>query len=106
MCMFLCSVHEGAWGVRSSSLGQALQAAAACPACCTALGAACAPPSRPSCVPSRPAGKRARLPACLFDSLDRPDDCREYNHKRGFKCVFERGILHLYFNFQRQRYRR
>ena len=31
---------------------------------------------------------------------------REYNHKRGFKCVFERGILHLYFNFQRQRYRR
>lgn len=30
----------------------------------------------------------------------------EYNHKRGFKCVFERGILHLYFNFKRQRYRR
>ncbi|KAI7846452.1 hypothetical protein COHA_000063 [Chlorella ohadii] len=30
----------------------------------------------------------------------------EYNHKRGFKCVFERGILHLYFNFRRQRYRR
>ena len=31
---------------------------------------------------------------------------REYNHKRGFKCVFERGILHLYFNFSRPRYRR
>ena len=30
----------------------------------------------------------------------------EYNHKRGFRCVFERGILHLYFNFMRQRYRR
>eukprot|EP00887_Chlorella_sp_A99_P001190 scaffold14.g1190.t1 len=30
----------------------------------------------------------------------------EYNHKRGFKCSFERGILHLYFNFHRQRYRR
>jgi hypothetical protein len=30
----------------------------------------------------------------------------EYNHKRGFKCVFDRNILHLYFNFSRQRYRR
>ena len=30
----------------------------------------------------------------------------EYNHKRGFKCVFERGILHLFFNFKRPRYRR
>jgi hypothetical protein len=30
----------------------------------------------------------------------------EYSHKRGFKCTFERGILHLYFNFKRQRYRR
>ncbi|OQR93444.1 hypothetical protein ACHHYP_02534 [Achlya hypogyna] len=30
----------------------------------------------------------------------------EYSHKRGFKCVFERGILHLYFNFKRHRYRR
>jgi len=26
--------------------------------------------------------------------------------KRGFKCVFDRGILHLYFNFKRQFYRR
>ncbi|KDO31639.1 hypothetical protein SPRG_03559 [Saprolegnia parasitica CBS 223.65] len=30
----------------------------------------------------------------------------EYSHKRGFKCVYERGILHLYFNFKRHRYRR
>lgn len=30
----------------------------------------------------------------------------EYNHKRGFKCVFDRGVLHLYFGFQRYRYRR
>lgn len=30
----------------------------------------------------------------------------EYNHKRGFKCVFDRGVLHLYFNFRRYRYRR
>jgi hypothetical protein len=30
----------------------------------------------------------------------------EYSFKRGFKCTFERGILHLYFNFNRARYRR
>jgi hypothetical protein len=30
----------------------------------------------------------------------------ERSHKRGFKSVFERGILHLYFNFKRHRYRR
>ena len=30
----------------------------------------------------------------------------EYSHKRGFKCTFDRGILHLYFNFKRYRYRR
>lgn len=30
----------------------------------------------------------------------------EYAHKKGFKCSFERGIMHLYFNFQRPRYRR
>ncbi|KAL3620011.1 hypothetical protein CASFOL_034923 [Castilleja foliolosa] len=30
----------------------------------------------------------------------------EYSHKKGFKCTFERGILHVYFNFQRYRYRR
>lgn len=30
----------------------------------------------------------------------------EYSHKKGFKSTFERGILHLYFNFKRYRYRR
>ncbi|KAI3935842.1 hypothetical protein MKW92_020650 [Papaver armeniacum] len=30
----------------------------------------------------------------------------EYSHKKGFKCTFERGILHVYFNFIRYRYRR
>ena len=30
----------------------------------------------------------------------------EYAQKRGFRCVFERGILQLYFNFKRHRYRR
>jgi len=30
----------------------------------------------------------------------------EWSHKRGFKCVFDRGVLHLYFNFRRFRYRR
>ena len=26
--------------------------------------------------------------------------------RRGFKCTYDRGILHLYFNFKRARYRR
>jgi len=30
----------------------------------------------------------------------------EYSHRRGFKCVFDRGILQLWFNFKRFRYRR
>jgi hypothetical protein len=30
----------------------------------------------------------------------------EHNPKRGFKCVFDRGILNLYFSFARQWYRR
>ena len=30
----------------------------------------------------------------------------EYGHKRGFKCSFERGIMHLFVNFERPRYRR
>jgi len=30
----------------------------------------------------------------------------ETSHKRGFRCRFERGILQLYFNFKRHRYRR
>ena len=33
---------------------------------------------------------------------------REWEHARrhGFRCAFERGMLQLYFNFKRQRYRR
>jgi len=30
----------------------------------------------------------------------------EYSHKKGFKCVFSNGILHLWFNLKRYRYRR
>ncbi|KAJ0733140.1 putative cactin, central domain-containing protein [Helianthus annuus] len=30
----------------------------------------------------------------------------EYSHKKGFKCTFERGILHVYFNFKRYRLQR
>ncbi|PIA54878.1 hypothetical protein AQUCO_00901050v1 [Aquilegia coerulea] len=30
----------------------------------------------------------------------------ENSHKKGYKCTFERGILHVYFNFKRYRYRR
>jgi hypothetical protein len=30
----------------------------------------------------------------------------EHSHKKGFKCTFERGILHLWFSFKRYRYRR
>lgn len=30
----------------------------------------------------------------------------ERAHRRGFKCLFERGILSLYFNFKRLLYRR
>ena len=30
----------------------------------------------------------------------------DYGQKNGYKSVFERGILHLYFNFKRHRYRR
>jgi len=30
----------------------------------------------------------------------------EYTARRGYKCTWERGILHVYFNFKRQRYRR
>jgi len=29
-----------------------------------------------------------------------------YARKHGFRCSFERGILHLFFNFKRARYRR
>jgi hypothetical protein len=30
----------------------------------------------------------------------------ELSDKYGFKCVFNRGILHLYFNFKRMKYKR
>eukprot|EP01099_Mayorella_cantabrigiensis_P008621 TRINITY_DN8113_c0_g1_i1.p1 TRINITY_DN8113_c0_g1~~TRINITY_DN8113_c0_g1_i1.p1 ORF type:complete len:180 (-),score=26.51 TRINITY_DN8113_c0_g1_i1:35-532(-) len=30
----------------------------------------------------------------------------EHSHRKGFKSVFERGILQLWFNFKRYRYRR
>ncbi|XP_074298206.1 splicing factor Cactin-like [Silene latifolia] len=30
----------------------------------------------------------------------------EYSRKKGYKCTFERGTLHLYFNFMRYSYRR
>jgi hypothetical protein len=39
----------------------------------------------------------------LFRIVDRP---WEKSHRRGFRCTFERGVLHLFFNFKRMRYRR
>ncbi|KAF8915784.1 hypothetical protein BGZ58_005421, partial [Dissophora ornata] len=30
----------------------------------------------------------------------------EHSHKRGYKSVFDRGVLQLHFNFKRQFYRR
>eukprot|EP00301_Raphidiophrys_heterophryoidea_P007706 c12949_g1_i1.p1 GENE.c12949_g1_i1~~c12949_g1_i1.p1 ORF type:complete len:510 (-),score=162.36 c12949_g1_i1:44-1573(-) len=30
----------------------------------------------------------------------------QYSRKSGYKCTFQRGVLHLYFNFKRYRYRR
>eukprot|EP01113_Clastostelium_recurvatum_P014297 TRINITY_DN1775_c1_g2_i1.p1 TRINITY_DN1775_c1_g2~~TRINITY_DN1775_c1_g2_i1.p1 ORF type:complete len:155 (-),score=36.86 TRINITY_DN1775_c1_g2_i1:21-485(-) len=30
----------------------------------------------------------------------------EHSHKHGFKCTFDRGILHLWFNFRRYKYKR
>lgn len=30
----------------------------------------------------------------------------EHSHRRGYRCSFDRGILQLWFNFQRYRYRR
>ena len=34
------------------------------------------------------------------------NDDWDYSHKNGFKCTFEGGILHLFFNFKRLVYRR
>eukprot|EP00455_Lapot_gusevi_P055004 TRINITY_DN890_c0_g1_i2.p1 TRINITY_DN890_c0_g1~~TRINITY_DN890_c0_g1_i2.p1 ORF type:complete len:610 (+),score=167.02 TRINITY_DN890_c0_g1_i2:260-2089(+) len=30
----------------------------------------------------------------------------EFSHRRGFKCMFDRGVLQLWFNFKRYRWRR
>jgi hypothetical protein len=30
----------------------------------------------------------------------------DYSHRAGFKCTFERGILHLWFQFKKYKYRR
>jgi hypothetical protein len=38
-----------------------------------------------------------------FKIVNRP---WEHSHRRGFRCTFERGTLHLWFNFRRYRYRR
>lgn len=38
-----------------------------------------------------------------FKIVNRP---WEHSHRRGYRCSFDRGILHLWFNFQRYRYRR
>jgi hypothetical protein len=38
-----------------------------------------------------------------FKIVNRP---WEHSHRRGFRCTFERGTLHLWFNFRRFRYRR
>lgn len=38
-----------------------------------------------------------------FKIVNRP---WERSHRRGFRCSFDRGILHMWFNFQRYRYRR
>ncbi|KAK0517818.1 hypothetical protein OC835_007791, partial [Tilletia horrida] len=31
---------------------------------------------------------------------------KPWDHRRGFRSSFDRGVLQLYFNFQRQRYRK
>lgn len=38
-----------------------------------------------------------------FRIVDRP---WEHSKRRGFRCIFERGVLQLYFNFKRLRYRK
>ncbi len=30
----------------------------------------------------------------------------DFNDKHGFKCIFSKGVLHLYFNFKKYKYRR
>jgi hypothetical protein len=38
-----------------------------------------------------------------FKIVNRP---WEHSHRRGFRCAFDRGVLQLWFNFRRLRYRR
>ena len=70
---------------------------------------------------------RSATPKFFVEPADHPDFCilrfsagppyediafkivnKEWGHakKRGFRCVFERGILQLHFNFKREFYRR
>mmetsp|Transcript_14244 Transcript_14244/g.38200 ORF Transcript_14244/g.38200 Transcript_14244/m.38200 type:complete len:657 (+) Transcript_14244:69-2039(+) len=70
---------------------------------------------------------RTQTPTFRLEPADHPDACIlrfvagapyedlafkivkrpwEHSHKRGFRCSFDRGVLHLWFNFQRARYRR
>lgn len=46
------------------------------------------------------------LISCIWQAFRIVNKEWEYSHKKGFKCTFERGILHVYFNFKRHRYRR
>ncbi|GJQ15657.1 hypothetical protein GpartN1_g7448.t1 [Galdieria partita] len=69
----------------------------------------------------------SKAPTYVIEKTDNPDICiirfsagppyqdiafkivnREWerSHRKGFKCCFERGILHLWFNFKKYRYRR
>eukprot|EP00871_Galdieria_phlegrea_P002885 jgi/Galph1/3598/GphlegSOOS_G2276.1 len=68
-----------------------------------------------------------KAPTYFIEKADNPDFCiirfsagppyediafkianREWerSHRKGFRCSFERGILHLWFNFKKYRYRR
>eukprot|EP00188_Purpureofilum_apyrenoidigerum_P000296 Plantae.Rhodophyta-Purpureofilum_apyrenoidigerum.ctg11224.p1 GENE.Plantae.Rhodophyta-Purpureofilum_apyrenoidigerum.ctg11224~~Plantae.Rhodophyta-Purpureofilum_apyrenoidigerum.ctg11224.p1 ORF type:complete len:662 (+),score=129.19 Plantae.Rhodophyta-Purpureofilum_apyrenoidigerum.ctg11224:94-2079(+) len=70
---------------------------------------------------------KSRSPTFKIEKTDNPDVCIirfiagppyediafkivnrewEHSHKKGFRCTFERGILHLWVNFKRMRYRR
>jgi hypothetical protein len=69
----------------------------------------------------------SKAPTYTIEKTDNPDICiirfsagppyqdiafkivnREWerSHRRGFKCCFERGVLHLWFTFKKYRYRR
>ncbi len=67
-------------------------------------------------APRLPSQQLTRLAGLLVSSQAGPpyEDIafrivnKEWNYarKHGFRCSFERGILHLFFNFKRARYRR